>query len=292
MIPSEVLKQVRRIEIKTGRLVTETFAGQYESIFKGRGIEFAEVREYIPGDDIRTIDWNVTARLGKPFVKKFTEERELVIVFLVDMSASNYFGTSDKFKNEIGAELVSLLSLAAMKNNDKVGMIGFTDVIEKFITPKKGLKHISRIIREMIYYKPQHKSTNIKNVLEYLNEVIKRKAVVFLMSDFLDKGFEKALKITAKKHDLIVLRIFDEKEEELPKLRFMDIEDNETGESLTIDTADENFLKKYRNLRQQETESLKKLFKKSKIDNIDIKINKPYIKPLINFFKMRELRLK
>lgn len=292
MIPSEVLKQVRRIEIKTGRLVTETFAGQYESIFKGRGIEFAEVREYIPGDDIRTIDWNVTARFGKPFIKKFIEERELIVVFLVDMSASNYFGTSDKFKNEISAELVSLLSLAAIKNNDKVSMIGFTDVIEKFITPKKGLKHILRIIREMIYYKPQHKSTSIRNALEYLNEVIKRKAVVFLMSDFLDKGFEKALKITGKKHDLIVLRIFDEKEEELQKLRFINIEDNETGESLTLYTADENFLKKYRNLRQQETENLKKLFKKSNIDNIDIRIDKPYIKPLMNFFKMRELRLK
>jgi uncharacterized protein (DUF58 family) len=292
MIPSEILKQVRRIEIKTGRLVSETFAGQYESIFKGRGIEFAEVREYIPGDDIRTIDWNVTARFGKPFVKKFIEERELIVMFLVDMSASNYFGSVDKFKNEIGAELVSLLSLAALKNNDKVGMIGFTDVVEKFIVPKKGLKHILRIIREIIYYKPQHKSTNIKNALEYLNDVIKRKAVVFLISDFLDKGFEKALKITAKKHDLIVLRIFDEREEEIPKLKFVTIEDNETGESLIIDTSDDNFLNKYRNFRRQETENLKNLFKKANIDNIDIRVDKPYIKPLINFFRMRELRLK
>lgn len=292
MISSEILKQVKRIEIRTGRLVSETFAGKYESIFKGRGIEFAEVRDYVPGDDVRSIDWNVTARFGRPFIKKFVEERELTIMFLVDMSASGYFGSADKFKNEISTELVSLLSLAALKNNDKVGMIGFTDIIEKFIVPKKGLKHISRIIREIIYYKPQHKATSIKEALEYLNEAIKRKAVVFLISDFIDKGYERVLKVTAKKHDLIVLRIIDEREEELLNVGLMDIEDNETGKSLTVDTSNQNFIKRYKEAKIQEENEIKHLFKKANIDSIKIHTNKSYIKPLINFFRMRELRFK
>jgi uncharacterized protein (DUF58 family) len=292
MISKEVLKQVKRIEIKTGRLVSETFAGQYESTFKGRGMEFAEVREYNPGDDIRTIDWNVTARVGKPFIKKFVEERELTVVFLVDFSSSGHFGTAEKFKNEIAVEIVSLLALSATKNNDKVGMICFTDVIEKFVTPKKGKKHILRIVREMISFSPKSKGTNIKAALQYLNEVTKRKAVVFLVSDFLDRGFEKDLKITAKKHDLIALRITDDLEQILPNVGFLELEDSETGESAVIDTSDSGFVKKFKENRALEVEGLKKLFKGAKIDSIDISTGKSYTKPLINFFRTRALRLR
>ncbi|OGF49674.1 MAG: hypothetical protein A2231_08395 [Candidatus Firestonebacteria bacterium RIFOXYA2_FULL_40_8] len=292
MISKEILKQVKRIEIKTGRLVSETFAGQYESTFKGRGMEFAEVREYTPGDDIRTIDWNVTARVGKPFIKKFVEERELTVVFLVDFSGSGQFGTAEKFKNEIAVELVSLLALSATKNNDKVGMIGFTDIIEKFITPKKGKKHILRIVREMISFAPKSKGTNIKAALQYLNEVTKRKAVVFLVSDFLDRGFEKDLKITAQKHDLIAIRITDDLEQALPSAGFLEIEDGETGEMAVIDTSDASFVKKFKESRSDELATLKRLFKSAKVDNIDIFTGKPYTKPLINFFRARALRLR
>lgn len=292
MISKEILKQVKRIEIKTGRLVSETFAGQYESIFKGRGIEFSEVREYFPGDDIRTIDWNVTARYGRPFIKKFVEERELTVVFLVDFSSSGSFGTAEKFKNEMAAEIVSLLALSATKNNDKVGMIGFTDTVEKVIVPKKGLKHILRIVREMISFTPVSKGTNLKEALQYLNEVIKRKAVVFLVSDFLDRGFEKDLKITAKKHDLIALRITDDFERELPDVGFIEVEDSETGEMAVLDTSDANFRKKFKATRLAELDTLKKLFKSAKVDSIDISTGKSYVKPLINFFRQRALRFR
>ena len=292
MISKEILKQVRRIEIKTGRLVSETFAGQYESIFKGRGIEFAEVREYAPGDDIRTIDWNVTARFGKPFIKKFIEERELTVVFLVDFSSSGKFGTGEKFKIETAAEIVSLLAMSATKNNDKVGLICFSDIIEKFVVPRKGLKHILRIVREMISFTPKNKGTNLKAALEYLNEVVKRKAVVFLVSDFIDRGFEKALKITAKKHDLIALRITDDLEQYLPNVGFLEIEDRETGETSVVDTSDSDFIARFRESRGAELSALKKLFKGARVDSIDITAGKSYIKPLINFFRLRAARFK
>ena len=292
MISKDILKQVRRIEIKTGRLVSETFAGQYESIFKGRGMEFSEVREYAPGDDIRTIDWNVTARFGKPFIKKFVEERELTVVFLVDLSGSEHFGTAQKFKNELAAEIVSLLALSATKNNDKVGMIGFAGGIEKTILPKKGLKHILRIIRELITSAPKSKATNIRSALQYLNEIVKRKAVVFLISDFIDRGFEKDLKITAKKHDLIALRITDDIEQVLPEAGFLEIEDGETGETAVINTSDPAFRKKYLETRKAETEELNKLFKKAKVDSIEISTGKSYVKPLINFFRARAMRFR
>jgi uncharacterized protein (DUF58 family) len=292
VITKEVLKQVRRIEIKTGRLVSETFAGQYESIFKGRGMEFSEVRDYIAGDDIRSIDWNVTARYGKPFIKKFVEERELTVVFLIDMSGSEFFGTDDKAKNELTAEIVSLLSLSAMKNNDKVGLICFSDRIEKFITPKKGLKHVSRILREIITFAPLGKKTDIKKALEYLNEVLKRKAVVFLISDFLDTDYEKALKITVKKHDLITVRIIDKAEEELKDIGIIELEDAETGEFLAVDTSNKEFQRAYAKQRQEFREKFKKLLKSAGSEGIELKCGESYIKPIINFFKARALRLR
>jgi len=292
MIPKEVLRQIRRIEIKTGKLVNDVFAGQYESVFKGRGMEFSEVREYLPGDDIRSIDWNVTARFGHPYVKKFVEERELTIMLLVDMSASGKFGTKDRFKSEISAEIAAVLSFSALKNNDKVGLIVFTDKIEIFVPPKKTRAHILRIIREILYFKPEHKDTDLTCGLEYLNEVIKRKSVVFLISDFLDKGYEKALKITNKRHDLVALVIDDPRERELPDMGLLELEDNETGENIIVDTSDKKFREEYRRQIEERIRQREKLFKTIRLDNIKITTGQSYVKPLVSFFELRARRFR
>lgn len=292
MIPKEILKQIRRIEIRTGKLVNDIFAGQYESTFKGRGMEFDEVREYQPGDDIRAIDWNVTARYGHPYVKKFVEERELTIMLLVDMSASGNFGTQEKFKSEITAEIAAILAFSALRNNDKVGMIIFTDKIEKFIPPKKTRAHVLRIIREILYFKPVRRSTDISCGLEYLNEVLKRKAVVFLISDFMDKGFEKALKITNKRHDLIALSVTDPRERKLPEVGFMELEDAETGGTALVDTNDLLMQKEFSEKTEEILKRRKTLFNAIKLDNIEINTGKSYIEPLIAFFRLRERRLR
>ncbi|OIO73893.1 MAG: hypothetical protein AUJ85_06840 [Elusimicrobia bacterium CG1_02_37_114] len=292
MIPKEVLRQIRRIEIKTGKLVNDVFAGQYESVFKGRGMEFSEVREYLPGDDIRSIDWNVTARFGHPYVKKFVEERELTIMLLVDMSASGKFGTKDRFKSEISAEIAAVLSFSALKNNDKVGLIVFTDKIEIFVPPKKTRAHILRIIREILYFKPEHKDTDLTCGLEYLNEVIKRKSVVFLISDFLDKGYEKALKITNKRHDLVALVIDDPRERELPDMGLLELEDNETGENIIVDTSDKKFREEYWRQIEERIRQREKLFKTIRLDNIKITTGQSYVKPLVSFFELRARRFR
>jgi len=292
MIPKEVLKQIRNIEIKTGKLVNDIFAGQYESIFKGRGIEFSEVREYQPGDDIRMIDWNVTARFGHPYVKKFIEERELTIILLVDMSASGKFGTYNKFKSEIIAEISAILAFSALKNNDKVGMIIFTDQIEKFIPPKKTRTHILRIIREILYFQPQHRLTDITCGLEYLNEVIRRKSIVFLISDFIDYDYEKALKISNKRHDLICIIISDPREYELPPIGIIEIEDSETGRTMFIDTSDKEFKTKFTNITTSFINRRDQFFKRIGIDTIKIDTSKPYVNPIINFFRLRARRFR
>jgi len=292
MIPKEVLKQIRNIEIKTGKLVNDIFAGQYESIFKGRGIEFSEVREYQPGDDIRMIDWNVTARFGHPYVKKFIEERELTIILLVDMSASGKFGTYNKFKSEIIAEISAILAFSALKNNDKVGMIIFTDQIEKFIPPKKTRTHILRIIREILYFQPQHSLTDITCGLEYLNEVIRRKSIVFLISDFIDYDYEKALKISNKRHDLICIIISDPREYELPPIGIIEIEDSETGRTMFIDTSDKEFKTKFTNITTSFINRRDQFFKRIGIDTIKIDTSKPYVNPIINFFRLRARRFR
>lgn len=272
-------------------MVNEIFAGQYSSVFKGRGMEFAEVREYMPGDDVRSIDWNVTARYGKPYVKKFTEERELTVILLVDASASQKFGTQNKFKSEISAEISSILAFSAIRNNDRVGMIIFTDKIEKVIKPKKGRNHILRLIREILFFKPSGKGTNISLALGYLNELWRRKSVVFLLSDFMDKDFEPALRITNKRHDLIAINLSDPRELELPRIGLMELEDAETGKRITVDTSNEMFLKEFKTKKENWQRNIDRIFLKSSVDHIHVSTDKPYILPLIQFFKKREKRI-
>lgn len=291
MLPREIIKQIRKLEIRSGKLVNEIFAGQYSSVFKGRGMEFSEVREYMPGDDIRTIDWNVTARYGRPFIKKFTEERELTVIFLVDASASQRFGTVNKFKSELAAELASVLAFSAIKNNDRVGMVIFTDKIEKVILPKKGKNHILRLIRDILFFEPEGKGTDIARALEYLGELWRRKAVVFLLSDFEDEGFEKALKVTSRRHDLIALDISDPKEKSLPEAGLVEIEDPETGSRAVIDTGDAEFARKFEARSREKAARLKDIFNSAKMDHIELSTGKSYIMPLIQFFRRREKRM-
>jgi uncharacterized protein (DUF58 family) len=292
MLPKEIITKIRRIEIRTKRLVNDVFSGEYQSIFKGRGMEFMEVREYQPGDDIRIIDWNVTARYGYPFVKKFKEERELTVIFLVDASSSGQFGTKDRLKEEIAAELCSVLAYSATKNNDKVGMVIFTDRIEKYIPPKKGRYHVLRLIREVLYFKPESKGTDINLALEFLGRVIKRKAIVFLISDFLSGEFEKLLRIANKKHDVIAIRITDPRELELPDVGFLELEDAETGEQILIDTTDPAVRRSFSDSAYRERSILDRTFRSMDLDNMQILTDKPYIEPLMGFFRLRARRFR
>lgn len=290
MIPKEILKKVRRIEFHTSRLVNDILAGQYQSTFKGSGIEFDEVREYQVGDDIRSIDWNVTARTGHPHIKRFVEEREMTVVLMVDASSSGYFGSTSKLKNEIAAELCAVLSFSAIKNNDKVGLIIFTDRIEKFVPPKKGKKHVLRVIRELLCFKPQRNSTDIELGLAYLNRVITRRAVVFVVSDFLSGGFEQSLRIANKKHDVIGLNIVDPRELSLPALGFVELMDAETGESIIVDTYDQSIRDDFSLLSSEQIRKRQDLFKSIGVDLIEIRTDRSYIDPVLRFFKMREKR--
>ena len=292
MLPKEIIKKVRRIEIRTKKLVNDVFSGEYHSIFKGRGMEFEEVREYQPGDDIRIIDWNVTARYGYPFVKKFTEERELTVMLLVDASSSGEFGTAQRMKGEIAAELCSVLAFSAIKNNDKVGMIIFTDKIEKYIPPKKGSSHVLRLIREVLYFKPEHQRTDINCALEFLGRVIKRRCVVFLVSDFLNTGFEKMLSIANKRHDVIAIRIVDPREIELPNVGFIELEDTETGEQILIDTKDSEVRKSFSEYATREQTNLDMSFRSMDLDNIQILTDRSYVEPLMAFFKARAKKIR
>lgn len=290
MTTRELLKQVQQIEIKTRGIVNEIFSGEYHSVFKGRGIEFSEVREYIPGDDIRSIDWNVTARFNHPYVKIFEEERELTVMLLVDMSGSLVFGSKDKTKQQIAAEISSVLSFSAMKNNDKVGLILFTDEIEKFVSPRKGRSHALRIIRDVLSFEPSGKRTDMQMALEYFHHTIKKKSIVFVISDFIDDGYEKILKIVGKKHDLIGIILSDPREKEMLKAGLIKFVDAETGEIKYIDTSNKDVLSQFeKNLKENE-EKLKTLFTSSRLDSIPIDVSSSYIKPLVEFFKMRERR--
>ena len=292
MIPKEILKKIRHIEIRIGRLVNDVFAGQYESIFKGRGMEFHEVREYVPGDDIRSIDWNVTARTGQAFIKKFVEERELTVLLMADISGSGYFGTKNKMKKEVMAELGALLAFSAIKNNDKVGLLLFTDRVEKFLPPKKGRPHVLRVIRELLYYKPEHKKTNINTALEYLGKVLKKKAVIFLLSDFMDSGYDRLLRILNKRHDIIGISITDPRETHFPDIGLMQFEDRETGEFIYLDTSDKHLKNELIKRRNFFTESRKSLFRSMGLDSIEISTDSSYIEPLMKFFKMRARRFR
>jgi uncharacterized protein (DUF58 family) len=290
MLTKELLKQVRQIEIKTKGLVNQVFSGEYHSVFKGRGMEFSEVREYQFGDDIRNIDWNVTARFGHPYIKIFEEERELTVMLMVDLSGSLSFGTVDKTKQQVAAEVSAILAFSAMKNNDKVGLILFTDKIERFVPPRKGRTHVLRIISEVLSFEPSGKSTGIKQALEYMNNAIKKRSIAFLLSDFIDEGFEKILRIVGRKHDLIGIVLKDEKEDHIPKIGIVKFMDAETGEQRYIDTSDAKFQKWYRLLIEEKKKRMQNLFITSRLDSIEIQTGQNYIAPLVKFFRMRERR--
>jgi len=287
MDATEILKKVRKIEIKTKGLSKHIFSGEYHSAFKGRGMSFSEVRDYQYGDDVRNIDWNVTARAGSPFIKVFEEERELTVVFLIDMSKSSYFGTNTQFKNEIMTEISAVVAFSAMNNNDKVGAIFFTDRIEKFIPPKKGKKHILRIIRELIYSKPEGKGTDIGQALRYLNNVQKKRSIAFLFSDFMTKGYESALSIAGRKHDIIGMHLYDEKEERLPKVGLLSVQDAETGKVIEIDTNNRRVREQYESWFTENIQYLKTNFSQNGLDTLSITTDGDYVKSLLKFFKRR-----
>ena len=287
MITAEILKKVRLIEIKTRHIVNNIFGGEYHSAFKGMGMEFAEVREYYPGDDIRAIDWNVTARTGKPFIKKYDEERELTVMLIVDVSASGFFGTGESLKSDIMIELASILSFSAIKNNDKVGLLLFSDKIEEFIPPKKGKSHVLRVIREMIYHKAKDRKTDISIALEHIQKVLKRKSIIFLLSDFWDDSYQQTMKLINKKHDLINIQILDKAEIAIPKLGMVKFHDAETQKSAWIDTNNkqvQNISTKY---IQNKNKVIKEFCKKNKIDFISIDTAEGYLNPLEQFFSTR-----
>ncbi len=290
METKELLKQVRQIEIRTKGLVNQVFSGEYHSVFKGRGMEFSEVREYQFGDDIRNIDWNVTARFGHPFIKIFEEERELTVILMVDLSGSLIFGSIDKTKQQIAAELSAILAFSALKNNDKVGLILFTDKIEKFIAPRKGNKHVLRIIRDVLSFEPEGKTTDLKGALEYMNHAVRKRSIVFLLSDFMDTGFEKILKVVGQKHDFIGVVINDERENEIPPIGLIKFTDAETGEERWIDTSDARVQRHLREMWKQNTAMRKSLFISSRLDSIEVKTGEDIVKPLVQFFRLREKR--
>ncbi|MBR9976767.1 MAG: DUF58 domain-containing protein [Bacteroidetes bacterium] len=286
----QILKNVRHIEIRTRGLVNQLFSGEYHSVFKGRGMEFSEVREYQFGDDVRTIDWNVSARFNRPFVKVFEEERELTVMLLVDMSASQDYGTEKQYKRDIAAELCAVLAFSAIKNNDKVGMLIFTDRIEQYIPPKKGRSHILRIIRDIIAFEPEGGGTNIRAALEYFSHVTKKRSIAFLVSDFIDSGYDQPLKIVAKKHDLIAVRLFDPRERDLPDVGLLKLRDAETGAERWVDTSRRALRHAYRKQWERRHAELGKRFLSSNVDSIAVDTQRGYLQPLIEFFRMRERR--
>ena len=286
----ELLKKVRKIEIKTKGLSNHIFSGEYHTAFKGKGMAFSEVREYQPGDDVRSIDWNVTARYNSPFVKVFEEEREMTVILLIDVSGSSDFGTQTQLKREVATEIAAVLSFSAINNNDKIGVLFFSDKIEKFIPPKKGKSHILRIIRELITFESENKKTNIEVALKYFNNVIKKRAVCFILSDFMDTNFDKSLKIARKKHDIIALRIHDEREETLPNVGLIKVEDAESGQTRWMDSSNKQVRTNYNNNYREFEKDLKQTLQSSGVDHIDIKTGKDYIKPLMSFFKNRGKR--
>ncbi|MEW5951373.1 MAG: DUF58 domain-containing protein [Elusimicrobia bacterium] len=290
---AEILAKVKKIELKSGKLVSDTFSGQYLSVFKGKGIEFADVREYVPGDDIRDIDWNITARLRKPYVKKYDEERELTLLVACDVSASNLFGTSSSFKNETAAELSALFLFSALKNSDKTGLYLFSDKTQLYVPPKKGRNHILRIIREMLAFEPDSPGTNIAEALKNINKLLKRKAIIILISDFLDKDFEKAAAVTERKHDLIPVILSDKIEYALPKIpAVLNYKDAETGKKAAIDLSDPDSVNLYEQEAKKRREKLKSFFISHKIDFMEISAGEDIYTTVIDFFKKRKLKLR
>ena len=291
MIPDELLKKIQRFHFRTRKLANDMFAGQYVSAFKGQGIEFAEVREYQPGDDIRTIDWNVSARFGRPFVKVFHEERELTVILLLDISGSLHYGARSRFKRELLAEVSGMLAFLAIRTNDKVGAILFSSKVEKYVPAKKGAAHVWRLIKEIFTYEPADLRTDIEAALSYLNRVVKRRAIVFLISDCVDSGFEKALRLTARKHDLTVITITDPTEQELPDVGYMAMRDPETGESVIVNTRSKGLRAKWNDFWEERRTSLAETLKRAGIERVDLVTNGPVVEPLTRLFERRISKL-
>ncbi|MFT4698830.1 MAG: hypothetical protein ACI9SJ_001988 [Flavobacteriaceae bacterium] len=287
MDTKELLKKVRKIEIKTRRLSDHMFGGEYHSTFKGRGMTFSEVRQYQFGDDVRSIDWNVTARYNEPYIKVFEEERELTLMLLVDISGSEFFGTDEQFKNEIVTEIAATLAFSALQNNDKIGLILFSDQIELFIPPKKGKSHVLRIIRELIEHKGQSKKTDLVNALKYLSNVMKKKAIVFVLSDFITENYKDTLKIVSGKHDVTGIRVYDKHEEQLPNLGMVQMQDQETGETILVNTASKKVRRNYENYYQERTNEFVESFKKSGAGALSCRVDESYVKKLLGYFKKR-----
>jgi uncharacterized protein (DUF58 family) len=290
MIPEELIKKIRQIQIYTSRTVDASFAGQYESVFKGRGMQFDEVREYTPGDDVRMIDWNVTARTGKPYIKRFVEEREMTVMFAVDLSASGEFGTVNKTKNELAAEFCAVLAFAAAKNNDKVGLLIFTDRIELYIPPKKGSRHVLRLIRELLYFKMPRRKTDIPLAMDYIAKVMRKKATVFVVSDFIETDFKKPLSLLNKRHDVLAVPVRDRVEISMPGVGLIELADAETGEIALVDTSNRRFRNQYGERSAGRFGQLKNMLKSINVDCVSISTDKPYIHDLIEFFHMRHRR--
>ncbi|MBM3802273.1 MAG: DUF58 domain-containing protein [Acidimicrobiia bacterium] len=292
MISKEILQKVKHIEIRTSKLVNAALGGEYHSVFKGQGMEFDEVRAYQYGDDMRSIDWNVSARQGHLYVKRYVEERELTVMLMVDLSGSKDFGTLRRMKNELAAEIAALLAFSAIQNNDRVGALIFTDIVEKYIPPKKGKKHVLRVVRELLAYEPVHRKTSIETAVRYLNNVLTKKSVVFLISDFFDQGYEKSLRVANQRHDLVALPISDPREAELPNVGLIEMLDPESGETFWVDTSLRQVRERYRKLASDSVDARNRIFRRNRIEFVDISTHKPYDVPLVRFFRERAKRLR
>ena len=289
-VPPELLQKVRRIEIRARRLVDHLFSGEYHSIFRGRGLEFSEVREYQPGDDVRIIDWNVTARMGTPYVKKFVEERELTVLLAVDVSASEAFGTAPQTKAEVAVEMAALLALAAVRNNDRVGLIAFSDQIERFVPPQKGSQHVLRLIRELLYLHPEHHATDITSAVQFVSRIARRRSVVFLISDFLAGDYEAALRVAARRHDIIAVSLTDPRETDLPDAGLLELEDPETGQRVVVDSGDAGARRRYAEAAERRSEERRRLLGTVGVDEVPVLTDRPYVQSLMAFFQARARR--
>ena len=290
MIPKEILRRVNQIEIQTRSVVNNLFAGEYHSVFKGQGMEFAEVREYQAGDEVRSIDWNVTARVGRPFVKIFDEERELTVVLVVDASASGAFGSGQRMKGEAGVEISALLAFSAIINNDRVGLLIFTEDVEVYIPPKKGRKHVLRVIRELLYFQPRGTGTSIDGALEYVNRLVRRRSVFFLISDFIDRDYARALKLVRRRHDLICITLVDPRERELPDMGFLSLRDAESGEQMLVDTGSPEIRRQFADRQLRLENGRADLFRRLRIDEVKVDVSQSYLDPLVRFFQTRMMR--
>jgi uncharacterized protein (DUF58 family) len=291
MLARETLRQIRRLQLRARRAVEDLVGGEYHSVFRGMGMAFAEVREYQPGDDVRTIDWNVTARMGHPFIKRFIEERELTVVLLVDCSGSQQFGTQ-QLKREVAAEVAAVIAFSALHNNDKVGLIAFSDRVERFVRPGKGTRHGLRLIRDVLTFQPTHCGTSLREGLDYLNRVVRRRAIVFLLSDFIDQGFERSFKQAGRRHDLVAVRITDPREEELPAVGLLELEDGETGRWFLLDTSNRRVRQAYAEAAVRRREQLAQLARTAHVDLVEVSTDGSHLDALVRFFRLRERRLR